>query len=136
MRRFRSRAGSQVVEFALILPLLLILVFGVIDFGIAMYDKAVVTNASREGARAGIVFAPTRLTNADIVNVVNTYCQNYLITFGAPSTVQTTVARTGLTSGSTLTVTVQYHYDYSVISYLLPGLGALNLQAQTVMRME
>ena len=56
--RFRSRRGQEVVEMALVLPLLLILVFGMVDFGLLVYDKAIVTNAAREGARAGVVFAP------------------------------------------------------------------------------
>lgn len=43
------------MEFALIFPLLLFIVFGVIEFGTALYDKSVVTNASREAARAGVV---------------------------------------------------------------------------------
>ena len=44
--------GAAVVEFALILPILLILLVGTIDASLALYDKAVITNASREGARA------------------------------------------------------------------------------------
>jgi Flp pilus assembly protein TadG len=33
------------------------LLFGIIEFGIILYDKAMITNASREGARAGIVYS-------------------------------------------------------------------------------
>ena len=43
------------VELALALPMMLLLIFGAVEFGTAMYDKAVITNASREGARFGIV---------------------------------------------------------------------------------
>ena len=45
--------GSVVVEFALIFPLLLFIVFSIIECSLALYDKAVITNASREAARAG-----------------------------------------------------------------------------------
>ena len=44
--------GSVVVEFALIFPLLLFIVFSIIECSLALYDKAVITNASREAARA------------------------------------------------------------------------------------
>ena len=86
MRRLRSCVGSELIEFAVILPLLLLVVFGVIDFSIALYDKAVVTNASREGARAGIVFAPNRgRLDAREIERWPTYCRDYLITFGTPN---------------------------------------------------
>ena len=54
----RNQRGASAVEFALILPILICVLFGIVEFGLLMYDKAVITNASREGARAGIVFSP------------------------------------------------------------------------------
>jgi Flp pilus assembly protein TadG len=43
--------GSVAVEFALLLPVLLLLIFGVIDFGRAINDQITLTQAAREGAR-------------------------------------------------------------------------------------
>ena len=54
-RLLKNQKGTEVVEFAIVSLLLFLLLFGIIDFGILLYDKAVITNASREGARAGIV---------------------------------------------------------------------------------
>ena len=51
----KRQSGQALVELALVLPLLLILAFGIVEFGLLMYNKAVITNASREGARVGIV---------------------------------------------------------------------------------
>jgi Flp pilus assembly protein TadG len=135
MKRFRLQGGSNLVEFALVLPLLLVLMFGIIDFGLALFDKAVITNAAREGARAGMVFAETRRTDAEIEAVVQNYCSDYLVTFGA-GTPAVSVARTGTGSGDSLTVTVTYSYDYVVMSKLVPGLGTLNMTARSVMRYE
>lgn len=133
------REGQSVVEFALVLPLLLILTFGIVDFSIALYDKAVVTNASREGARAGIVYqypAPTfSALTSSITTVVNNYCSSYLITFGAPTTPAVTVTGSGA-HGTNLTVTVQYHYTFAIISHLVPSLTNPTLTATTIMRME
>jgi Flp pilus assembly protein TadG len=55
LKNRQALQGAAVIEFALILPLLLLLLIGGIDMSLALYDKAVITNASREGARAGIV---------------------------------------------------------------------------------
>jgi Flp pilus assembly pilin Flp len=47
-----SERGAAAVEFALLLPLLLLLVFGIIDFGRAINAQITITQAAREGARA------------------------------------------------------------------------------------
>ena len=70
------------MEFALVLPLLMLILWGMIEFGLLLYNKQVITNASREGARAGIVAQTPRVTNGEIVAVVNSYCATYLVTFG------------------------------------------------------
>lgn len=54
MRWHRVRSadrGAAAVEFALVLPLLLLLVFGIIDFGRALNAQVTITQAAREGAR-------------------------------------------------------------------------------------
>src|SRR6266567_8451948 len=43
--------GAAAVEFAIMLPLLLLLVFGIIDFGRALNAQVTITQAAREGAR-------------------------------------------------------------------------------------
>jgi len=48
-----SERGQTLVEFALILPVMLILIFALVDFGRGFYTWLVVTNAAREGARVG-----------------------------------------------------------------------------------
>jgi Flp pilus assembly protein TadG len=47
--------GQDTLEYALVLPLLLLLVFGIVDFGIVVFDYNTVANAAREGARAAIL---------------------------------------------------------------------------------
>jgi len=139
--------GVAVVEFALILPLLLILVFGILEFGFIVYNKAIVTNASREAARSGIVYrtdsvngdyAP--LNNSGIQTVVNNYVGSRLINFSADTVAVSVTPGEGTRvesyRGQPLTVRVNFTYDYLV----LPGLAGLpetlNISAQTVMRME
>jgi TadE-like protein len=47
--------GAELIEFALVLPLLLLLVLGIVDFGFLFQRLEVVTNAAREGARIAIL---------------------------------------------------------------------------------
>ena len=149
----KSQKGTAAVEFAIVLPLLVLLLFGIIEFSTVYYDKAVITNASREGARAGIVYfydvdveeqdrKTYALANAEYA--ARKYCGNAttspLITFaaGVPTvTVNATLEGVG-ESGDNLTVAVGYHYDYLVIPNFATGLdeGGIYLEARTVMRLE
>ena len=137
-RKHSNQKGSAAVEFALVLPILLVLVFGIVEFSLALYDKAVITNASREGARAGIVFGDPPLTDGEISSIVSSYCQNRLITFGTPTQVTTIIVREGSgASGDDLTVQVQYQYQFLAIPRFVTGItGGIQLGAQTIMRME
>jgi len=137
--------GAAAVEFALILPLLSVLLFGIIEFGILFYNKAMITNASREGARAGIVYDfPTRPSDADIASIVVAYCGSHLITFGDPTQVpSTSVTRNGTGTGADLSVTVGYDYDFLLLPNFLGAFfsntqlsNRISLQATTVMRLE
>jgi len=135
----RNENGGSLVEFALISPLLFVILFGIIEFGFLLYDKAVLTNACREGARAGIVYADTRLTAEEITGVVTSYCGDYLISFGGNT--PTVDVTPGGAAGDPLTVTVNYTYQFLVfaaLSELLGGStdGTINLSAQSVMRLE
>jgi len=142
--REKKQRGAAVVEFAVIVPLLLVIVFGIIEFSILLFDKAMITNASREGARAGIVYmgpGEPRVPDGDITDVVENYCEEHLISFGAGSTLNTVISRTGNASGDTLTVIVEYPFRFLVFSNLLGLFGGgiadvLNLSAVTVMRLE
>ena len=134
----KNQRGVAAVEFALILFPLVLLVFGTIEFSTLLYDKAMITNASREGARAGIVYSyPDRIADGEIVNVVNTYCSDHMISLGGDSSVSTTITRAGNSSGDALTVRVSYLYRFLVLPSFISSLGGgLNIEGETVMRME
>jgi len=53
--RLRSARGQAVIEMALTLPLLLLVILGIFDFGFMFQRYEVVTNAAREGARLGVL---------------------------------------------------------------------------------
>jgi Flp pilus assembly protein TadG len=58
LRGRRRDRGATAVEFALLLPLLLLIVFGIIDFGRALNAQITLTQAAREGARLAALGAP------------------------------------------------------------------------------
>lgn len=138
----KGKKGAAIVEFAIVVPLLILLAFGAIEFGVLLYDKAMITNASREGARAGVVF--NRLTAAQINTVVQQYAGNNLITFGNPAAVTVTLnpaAPENLNPGQLLTVTVSYNFTFLITPSFTRIFGVnlangINLTATTVMRAE
>lgn len=107
----RRQRGTAAVELALILPVFLLLLFGLMELSVAFYDQAVLTNASREGARAGIVLRNPKLTTDEIQQVVLNYTNGSLITFGAAvSPVVTVTQSVSATFPNPLKVRVDYTY--------------------------
>lgn len=78
MKILRQR-GAQVIEFALVLPFLLLLLFLIIDFGFLVYNKAVLTNASREAARHGTVLTAEPWSEAAVKLIACNYAKGSLI---------------------------------------------------------
>jgi Flp pilus assembly protein TadG len=132
--------GGAMIEFALVLPIFIVLVFGIIEFSILFYNKAVITNASREGARYGIIErVPTYATTAQIIAYTKERCEDHLITFGTPGeepVVTATPSANPPDTGDLLTVEVSYLYTYLVLSSLLNINQTVNLTATTVMAYE
>ena len=121
--------GAAALEFAIVLPLLVILVFGIVDFGLLLYNKQVITNASREGARAGIARSTT-----SIEDVVANYCRNHLFPDGSMPSAVTVSGRNGpFQSDLTVTVTYVHSFLFAGIIGLRP---AISITGRTVMKME
>jgi len=69
---FISETGAAAVEFALILPLLLVLIFGLIDFGRMGFVQVSVTSASREGARYSSLYSSGVGNTQTLIDYVQT----------------------------------------------------------------
>lgn len=131
--RPNKEKGASLVEFAILAPLFVMLLFGLVEFGLAMYSKGMITNASREGARFGVVYATPRKTDAEITSKV----QEYLANAGFADSVNISVTGAQGTSGTPLTVSLTYPYTFQVLPQFVSGLtGPLNLTANTEMLME
>ncbi len=140
-RRHRE-SGVSMLEFALTLPVLLMIVFGMIEYGVAFYDKVVITNASRVAARIGMI--NTSIDNTAVTSLLtNTFSPTYwnsvgLITFGATSTPTVALSRTWpAISFGPVTTTVTYEYKGLLLGGLFgSSTPSLTLVASTTMESQ
>lgn len=114
--KLAEESGVAAVELALVLPVLLVVVFAIINFAALMYDYIVLTNAAREGARWGTIHTDTAFScstsatgNSDPCQVANSYAAAQMISFGSSVTTSATASGSG-TAGSLVTVTVTYSF--------------------------
>ncbi len=123
----RSEKGQSMVEFALVLPILVMLLFGIIDFGRIFHTYLAIDHASREAARTASIGE----NDAAIVSTAVASAASIHLTAG-----QVAVSPGGSkASGSDVTVTITYP-----ISFLTPIVsnltGPITLSSSTVMRIE
>lgn len=137
--------GASAVEAAIVIPLLALIAFGGIELGLLFYNKQIIVNASREGARAGIVRDSSFRSNHDIINdVIKQYCKQKIVDFGGNRVLldddivlnpATDGARQAAAFGSDFSVQVTYNY-----TYLVPALFGLDstktITHLAVMKME
>jgi Flp pilus assembly protein TadG len=124
------------VEFALVLPILILVLFAIVELSTLLYDKSVITNASREAARVAVV--NTSITDGEIQTFVINYCQNKLITFGSKTNPTVSIARPlGSNSGNPIIVTVSYSFTGLLLGQLIqPTNWSQLLSASTTMNFE
>jgi Flp pilus assembly protein TadG len=114
-RRGAGDRGAAAVEFALLLPLLLLIVFGLIDFGRALNAQVTLTQAAREGARLDALGSYTssqictRVVTA--ATGLNLTCSNVTITAMCPSS----SSSSGVGSGDGV---VQVSYPFTFVTPL------------------
>jgi Flp pilus assembly protein TadG len=127
----RNRRATAAVEFAIVAPVFLLLVFGMIEYGRMVMVQQIITNASREGARTAVLDGAT---TSSVTSAVNNY-----LTSGAISGGTVTVSPDPPSSaeyGDPVTVTVSV--PFSEVSWLPSPmyLGGKTLTSATVMRRE
>src|SRR5947208_56427 len=92
----RCESGAEFVEAALAFPLLLLLVLGIMDFGLMFQQYEVITNAAREGARIAVL---PNYTDADVTTRVNDYIAASFLSTGGSVTVAAPVRATAPLGG-------------------------------------
>ncbi len=107
--------GQELIEIALLIPLLLLIAFGVLDMGRVFHAAITMTNAAREGARYGTL-NPT--DGAGIIAATLNEAQSSGVDLTA-STVAVSCP-TGCTSGGSMLVTIEYDFQM-IMALALPS---------------
>jgi Flp pilus assembly protein TadG len=128
-RRTRRSRGQAMVEFTLILPLLMLLIFGIYQFGQTYADYIQVTNAARDGGRKALVSR----SDASGVADVTTAAKNATWWLDKSQIVVTVSPNQPWAQGQTVTVTVSYPYSINLLGLVV---GSGTLKSTTTVRME
>jgi Flp pilus assembly protein TadG len=125
MKRTNSQSGIVAVEFALLSWLLFAIIFAIINLSILLFDKAVITNAAREGARWASIHSSSgtcstnTITTTDPCGIANGYAKQYLISFAAvTASPSTSFTSAGYSTGALQTITVTYNFTGTGIDFM------------------
>lgn len=116
----RSDRGATALEFGIVVPILILLLLGIVEFGVVFQHKLALTHAAREGARMASV---NKWNEASVKQAAFPIVPTVTVTPNPPSTAA---------MGTPITVVLTYNYDWK----LLPIPGTIQLQSRAVMRRE
>ncbi len=148
LRRSPDTEGVAAVEFAIILSVFLMVVLGIVEFGYDWYLKNALANASRDGARYGVMYrvdangirtAPNTLPSGQTIKDVVDTSLRQMLAAGTTWTVDISgLGYTDATAGNPLTVTVSSQKTWSAMGNLIPSLHLDNMTitVSTTMRSE
>jgi Flp pilus assembly protein TadG len=125
------------VETVIVLPLVLLLLFALVEFGVLFGRWLVVNNAAREGAREAVLFRPNCDPSAAETEVLATV-QSYASSMGL-SIPDSDINVDGVCAGpgSTSTVNVTLPFTFQVLPGIAPSISStINLPASSAMRNE
>jgi Flp pilus assembly protein TadG len=129
-RKFRENDGQSFVEFALVLPFLVFLILGIVQFGRAWHNYLTITDAARVGAREGAVHRTTACTSAtNKINSLGVIPAGSSVTCSTPG---------GLVTGQPLNVQITYSFSIGLPGYFgVPALSqTFNLVSKAQERLE
>ncbi|WP_243545405.1 TadE/TadG family type IV pilus assembly protein [Pseudodesulfovibrio tunisiensis] len=121
-RNTRSRSGQAVVETALILPLFVVVLLGIMDFARLYWTQSVVRGAANEGARMAIL---VEAEENDILDRVI----GEIASGGLDQTPNVSVGERN--SGQPVSVSVSVPFEFVVVGSIVPGLESVNQVAAT-----
>jgi Flp pilus assembly protein TadG len=132
----RARGGMAMVEMVIILPLLLMLVFALVEFGVMFARWQTLSNAAREGAREAVLFQEScnaSTVEADVRDRVKNYAAPLGITLEDADIAVSGQCRTAPSS----TVLVSFTHTFSVLPNFAESLSpTIDLSRSSVMRNE
>jgi Flp pilus assembly protein TadG len=134
---WRSERGAELIEFAVVAPILIFIIAGIFEFGMMFRALEAITNAAREGARVGVL---PGYNAPDVQTRVNDYLDASGLTAAHTTTVTDQTLATAAGSFTARSVNVSYPYQFVVLSGFAPlfggSFGSMNLTAAAIMRTE
>ncbi len=131
LRKTQAENGQAMVEFALVAPLLFLILFGIVQFGVAFMHSVALTDAVRAGARKAAVSRtatdPVAATDSAILASAPDLDSSTL------SSGITVTTSSGWTSGGSVTVTATYPYSINILGLVV---ASGDLHSQTTERIE
>jgi Flp pilus assembly protein TadG len=118
-KTIQNEQGQTMTEFALVLPILCVLLFGIIQFGIVFNTYITLTDAARAGARTGAVARWSSNPSGACVNQVKGAAANL-----DPAQLTVTCS-SPWTEGSDVTVSASYPYNVNLLGWVVAS-GQLN----------
>jgi Flp pilus assembly protein TadG len=158
-RRSNRRRGQAMVEFAMVIPIFLLILAGIIDFGLGLFFRMTVINAARDGARAAVMVSntatipgPAGVAEAraraaatqgglDVSSVTET-CLRTTVSVTSPpacgnwNNYNASTNPTGPQSGDSVSVTVNYKYQIHFPMLTLLGIKEFDLSSTVQMVIE
>jgi Flp pilus assembly protein TadG len=137
--RPREDRGAAAVEFALVVPILLVVLFGIIDFGFAINRYAIVNNAAREGVREASLGATEAEIRAAVARGMSDLGGTFNITVACKKKDSTTCTswNAGQESGGVAEVTVDFTHDWiTPVGDIVGAGGDFHLAKTSRMRIE
>ncbi|MFN8470430.1 MAG: TadE family protein [Caldilineaceae bacterium] len=136
-RRMGAESGQDLVEYALVLPLFLLLMFSTIEFGFLFFQYTMVVNAAREGARAGIVVDTTTCGRSCLENRIKAAVRSKMTSVD-PNKVQVTPLWPTVNYQPLVQVTVRYQTGFITGALIeeMGGNGSVTLASTATMQRE
>ncbi|NLB79431.1 MAG: pilus assembly protein [Clostridiaceae bacterium] len=126
----KNSRGQSLVETAIVLPILLLIIMGIIEFGLLFNNYIIITNASREGARKAAIGG----TDSEIIQVVENITTTLEL---SKMTISVSPSFSSRRHGTQVQVEVVYRAGLitPIIGKFFPG-GEARLMSTSVMRVE
>ena len=128
--RKKGEEGQSLLEFALLLPVFLLMLAGIVEFGFMFLTAHTLQHATREGARYAITIEDLSANDSRVINFTDSFIPSVDLYSGF-----TTITNTAVTNCATsdqVTVTISGSYNFVALNVL--GLSSLNLSFPTTMR--
>lgn len=125
--KHKNEKGQSLVEFALVVPLVLMILMAIIEFGFMFNAYITISNASREGARLGTLGNDNFAIEARVITASPSL---------DPSKIDVTITPNSRSRGDM--IRVQVNYDYVLITPIISNILSplIKIEAETIMRVE